>query len=423
MANNDKQSGAARTAPGTPPHPVGWPLTPALWLAQKLFDRAGRPPPLRVALWNGAELGAAPERAVARIRILNRKTLLRLLVHPDLYFGEAFMTGELEVEGDLVRCLEELYLARPHAPGASPRDRLAYGLLSRRRRNDPAGSRSNIHHHYDLGNDFYQLWLDREAMQYSCAYFPRAEASLEEAQVAKFDHICRKLNLQPGETVVEAGCGWGAFALHMARKYGVRVKAYNISREQVHFAQQRAETEGLADQVEYIQDDYRNMSGRFDAFVSVGMLEHVGTEHYPRLAEAIDRVLAPDGRGLIHTIGRHRAAPMNAWIEKRIFPGAQPPSLREMMTLFEHRDFSALDVENLRLHYAATLRHWLQRFEENEETVRARFDEAFVRAWRLYLYGSLAAFTTGELQLFQVLFSRATCNNIPMTRDHIYYNE
>lgn len=390
------------------------------WLAQKLYEGAGRPA-VRLRLWDGTELGAATEAAVACLVIHDRGTLLRLLAYPELYFGEAYMHGRLDVEGDLIRCLETFKLARASVRDRSLTTRLRDRMLTRRRRNTPDGSRSNIHHHYDLGNDFYRLWLDRAAMQYTCAYFPRAEASLEEAQVAKLDHICRKLRLQPGESVVEAGSGWGGLARHMARHYGVRVKAFNISTEQVAFAREQARAEGLEDRVTFIEDDYRNVAGTCDKFVSVGMLEHVGTKQYPDMAEAIDRVLKPNGRGLIHTIGCNRYdGPMNAWIEKRIFPGAHPPSLREMMDLFEHRDFSVLDVENLRLHYAATLRCWLQRFEQHLDEVRAMFDESFVRAWRLYLSGCMAAFTTGETQLFQVVFARATCNDLPLTRDHIY---
>ena len=389
------------------------------WLLQKLHGGAGHPP-ARLSLWDGAEVGVPGRDALAHLRIHNLGTLLRLLAHPDLYFGEAYMSGELEIEGDLVGFLEAVYRARAPYRGNGFRNRFADGVL-RRRRNTLDGSRRNIHHHYDLGNDFYQLWLDREAMQYTCAYFPQADATLEEAQVAKLDHVCRKLQLQQGDTVVEAGCGWGGLARHMARHYGVRVKAFNIAREQLQFARERARAEGLEGRVEYIEDDYRNVSGDCDVFVSVGMLEHVGTEHYPDMAEAIDRVLKPDGRGLIHSIGRNRAmGPMNAWIERRIFPGAYPPSLREMLGIFEHRDFSVLDVENLRLHYAATLRHWLQRYERNVGRVREMFDEPFVRAWRLYLCGSIAAFNTGQLQLFQVLFNRATCNDLPPIREQVY---
>lgn len=388
---------------------------PSRWLARKLFDLAGEPQ-VRIRLWDGTDIGS--DSPVATLLIHDRATLMRVLVHPDLYFGEAFMRGGVEVEGDLIRFLEAVSAARAQA-GNRTLDRIAYGVLSRARSNTLTGSRDNIHHHYDLGNDFYRLWLDREAMQYTCAYYPHPEATLEQAQVAKLDHVCRKLQLKPGDKVVEAGCGWGGLARHMARHYGVTVRAYNISQEQVRFAREQAQAQGLDDRVEYVQDDYRNISGEYDVFVSVGMLEHVGTDHYAELSEVINGALKPNGRGLIHSIGRNRPkGPMNAWIERRIFPGAYPPSLGEMMGIFEHCNFSVLDVENLRLHYAQTLRHWLERYEANLEAVRRLFDESFVRAWRLYLAGSIASFATGHLQLFQVVFSRATNNEIPFTREH-----
>jgi len=234
------------------------------------------------------------------------------------------------------------------------------------------------------------------------------------------DHICRKLHLKPGETVVEAGCGWGSLALHMARHYGVNVRAFNISRQQVIYARAVAEAAGLSDRVEYVEDDYRNIAGRFDAFVSVGMLEHVGINNYEELGKVIQRSLKEDGRGLIHTIGRNKAELMNAWIEKRIFPGAYPPTLGEMIDIFEPAGFSIIDVENLRLHYAKTLEHWLERFETADKQITEMFDQQFVRAWRLYLAGSLASFSTGWLQLFQVVFAQPDKNNLPWTRAHLY---
>jgi cyclopropane-fatty-acyl-phospholipid synthase len=220
--------------------------------------------------------------------------------------------------------------------------------------------------------------------------------------------------------VVEAGCGWGGLALFMARHYGVNVRAYNISREQVAYAHQRAENEGFAGQVRYVLDDYRNIEGEYDAFVSVGMLEHVGKNDYQTLGKVVDRCLKPEGRGLIHSIGRNRPAPMNAWIERRIFPGAYPPSLLEMMDIFEPSGLSVLDVENLRLHYALTLEHWLERYEAHRDEVCAMMDKEFVRAWRLYLSGSVAAFRVGELQLFQVVFAKARNNALPWSRAHLY---
>jgi len=255
-------------------------------------------------------------------------------------------------------------------------------------------------------------------MVYTCAYFPEPEAGLERAQQAKMELVCRKLRLEPGETVVEAGCGWGALALHMARRYGVSVKAYNLSHEQIRYARERTAEQGLDRRVEFIEDDYRNIRGRFDAFVSVGMLEHVGLENYAALGATIDRSLvAGRGRGLLHFIGRNRQLPLNPWIVKRIFPGAYPPTLAETVDgVLAPRDFSVLDVENLRLHYAKTLEHWASRFEAAFDRVAAVQGEVMARAWRLYLAGSLAAFRTGSLQLFQVVFARGRDNGIPWRR-------
>jgi len=292
--------------------------------------------------------------------------------------------------------------------------------MNRPRANSMHGSKTNIHHHYDLGNKFYELWLDKEAMQYTCAYFPDPDMSIEQAQIAKLHHVCRKLQLKPGDSVVEAGCGWGGLSRFMAKHYGVTVKAYNISHEQIVYARSKALQEGLADRVEYVEDDYRNIEGEYDVFVSVGMLEHVGNRDYKTLGKVVNRCLKPDGRGLVHSIGRNSHCPMNAWIEKRIFPGAYPPSIKEMMDIFEPYDFSVQDVENLRLHYSKTLEHWWQRFEENVDTIRDDFDETFVRAWRLYLAGSIAAFNTSELQLFQIVFTRAAHNELPWSRAHLY---
>jgi cyclopropane-fatty-acyl-phospholipid synthase len=399
---------------GRPQRPSGgrsWAIE--RWLIRRMLRLLGNPP-IEMALWDGRRLAGDPEGGsppVACVRLADRRTLWRLVAQPDLHFGDAYTAGRIEVEGDLLLLLDSIYRASWPLEKA-PRRRL------RLHSNTLSGSRANIHHHYDIGDEFYKLWLDRD-MVYTCAYFPTPSATLEEAQQAKLDLLCRKLWLRPGETVVEAGCGWGALALHMARHYGVTVKAFNISHEQIRYARARARAEGLQDRVEFIEDDYRNVSGRFDAFASVGMLEHVGADHYRELGRVIDRALGPAGRGLIHTIGRDRPGRINPWIERRIFPGAYPPSLSEMTDILEPWAMSVLDVENLRLHYAETLRRWLARFEAAAGTVAAMFDGAFVRAWRLYLAGSLAAFTAGTLQLFQVLFARHGVNAIPWTRQRL----
>jgi cyclopropane-fatty-acyl-phospholipid synthase len=348
--------------------------------------------------------------AVATITINRRVALVNLLRNPDVEFGEAFIAGDLDVEGDLVALLEAVYRAQDATEALRPR----HASFT----HSPTESRSQVQRHYDLGNDFYRLWLDSQLV-YTCAYFPSPGVTLDEAQVAKMDLVCRKLRLRPGEHVVEAGCGWGALALHMAREHGVTVTAYNLSHEQVAYARERAAREGMRDRVTFVEDDYRAIHGSADAFVSVGMLEHVGPADYPALGAVIRRVLGERrGRGLLHFIGRSRPNPLNPWITKRIFPGAYPPTLVEAVGgVLEPVNLTVLDVENLRLHYAATLDHWRQRFLAAAEDVRRMFGAPFERAWRLYLSGSQAAFAAGSLQLFQVVFAPAGCNSIPRTRE------
>lgn len=377
-------------------------------------------PPVRISLWNGVEIKPSEDNElIAHVHIHDRRSFYLLFINPDMYFGEGYSKGSIEVNGNLVQFLDTIYR---HIRQAK-RSRLARAITywqARPRNNTLRDSKNNIYQHYDIGNDFYKLWLDKEAMQYTCAYYPSPDVELEEAQIAKMDHIARKLQLRPGDTVVEAGCGWGGLAFHFAKNYGVKVRSYNISHQQIIYARERAMRAGLEDKVEYVEDDYRNITGKYDVFVSVGMLEHVGIENYKELGDVIHRCLKADGRGLIHSIGRNYPARMNAWIERKIFPGAYPPTVRESMDIFEGNDLSLLDIENIRLHYAQTLMHWLERFEKHTDDILKDYDESFVRAWRLYLAGSVAAFTSGALQLFQIVFAPGDSNQIPWTRDHIY---
>jgi len=417
-SSSERASGSGRPPPPAPVESAGPGSSIDGWLLTRLRAVLGDPP-VEFAVKERALVGPADEPAVARVTFANRRTLMPILADPPLRFGDAYSEGSVAIDGDLASLLETVYRSGLAAAKSGSLLRRATGALRRPHKNTLAGSRDNIHHHYDIGNAFYSLWLGR-TMAYTCAYYPTEDATLDEAQVAKMDHVCRKLRLKAGESVVEAGCGWGTLALHMARNYGVRVRAFNISREQVAYARERAAREGLSGQVEYVEDDYRNISGRFDAFVSVGMLEHVGVANYEALGAVIRRALQGRGRGLIHSIGRNYPAPLQPWIEKRIFPGAYPPSLGEMMGIFEPSNLSILDVENLRLHYARTLRDWLVLYENASERVRQMFDEKFVRMWRLYLAGSVAAFTTGTLQLFQVVFAPGESNDVPLTRAHLY---
>lgn len=364
--------------------------------------------PIRFVLWDGFEPSASARPIAGTIRFRNRRALFSWVWDADLNFGETYMSGAVEISGDLVELLRAVYRA---VSPAKPRHWWLW-----QRSNDVNTAKENVHHHYDLGNDFYRLWLDRE-MLYTCAYFPERGCTLEEAQLAKMALVCAKLCLAPGERVIEAGCGWGSLAIFMAREHGVHVRAFNVSTEQIAYARDRAAREGVASRVEFIEDDYRNARGQCDVFVSIGMLEHVGLPDYPTLGRVIDRALNANGRGLLHFIGRNRPAPLNPWIRKRIFPGGYPPTLREVFDgVLEPQNLSVLDVENLRLHYAKTLEHWLRRFNDSSGEVGRMFDEPFVRAWRLYLAGSQVAFETGSMQLFQVVFARGAMNAIPWTR-------
>ena len=389
------------------------------WLARQMLALVGNPP-IVVKLWDDVEVSTPVANPVALMRYGSRKAMWKTILNSELYWGDLYSNGEIEFEGDLPKFIEMVFCNfEDSQPGLLRR--FIHWLAYKRVSNPQEKAQQNIFHHYDISNEFYEMWLDTEEMQYTCAYFPDPDnMTLEEAQVAKLHHVCRKLQLKPGDSVVEAGCGWGGLARFMARHYGVNVKAYNISREQVAYARQQAELQGLSGQVEYVLDDYRNIGGKFDVFVSVGMLEHVGPPDYRVLGSVVDRCLRPEGRGLIHSVGRNKPMPMNTWLERRIFPGAHPPSLREMMDIFEPNGLSVLDVENLRLHYALTLHNWLERFEAHRDTVADMMSEEFVRAWRLYLAGTAAAFRSGNLQLFQVVFSRTRNNEIPWSREHVY---
>lgn len=389
------------------------------WLLRQVLVACGNPA-IRIVLWDGEAIESPGKAPVGDIVIRDRATLRHLLVDPDVAFGDAYSDGTIEIRGPLVDVLSAICVAS----GRTSSSGLLARILNRprrRRSHSLAASRDSVYHHYDLGNDFYKMWLD-ERMQYTCAYYAEPAFTLEQAQLAKLDHVCRKLQLKAGESVVEAGCGWGGLALHMAERYGVSVRAFNLSHEQIAYARELAQSTGLARRIEFVEDDYRNVTGKYDAFVSIGMLEHVGLENYGELGRVIDRSLMPSGRGLLHSIGRNVPEPMNAWTDKRIFPGAYPPSLREMLGVLEPFRFSVLDVENLRLHYARTLEHWLERYERAAEKIADMFDERFVRMWRMYLACSIATFRVGSLQLFQIAFTRESNNDIPWTRNHLYQN-
>jgi cyclopropane-fatty-acyl-phospholipid synthase len=388
------------------------------WLLQHLYDSIGCSQ-IRLLLDDSVQVLLEGKLPVATIVIRDRRSLLKMLLDPQLGFGEAYTTGRVEVDGSLVDALEAVFRSMSGSEMRSAYARIASHFLSFLQRNSVRGARKNIHRHYDLDTEFFRLWLDSNLV-YSGAYFSSPSLTLEQAQVAKMDYICSKLNLQPGERVVDIGCGWGALALYMAKHYGVSVQAVSNSHEQLVWARHRATELQLTRQVEFIEDDYRNFDGMCGAVVSIGMLEHVGPKHYREMGQVLNRILDRGGRGLIQSIGRNQPVAFNLWTRKHVFPGTYAPTLRQMMDLFEPCNFSIVDVENLRSHYVRTLQHWLERFENSAARISERFGPEFVRLWRLYLSGSVAGFRSGSLQHFQILFARKDCQRIPITRARLY---
>ena len=347
------------------------------------------------------------------VRLKDRKTLIAVLLNPEMNFGDLYSQGDIDVEGDLVQGAgSSLPCARP------PYYALAFALAWM----DPVLRVAALRARISITTTIFQpIFTNSGLIQslYTHALTSRMRTQpWKKRRKQSWTWSAASSGCRPGETVVEAGCGWGALSLHMAREYGVRVKAFNISHEQIAFAREQAKREGLESRVEFIEDDYRNIAAHYDAFVSVGMLEHIGREHYQELGNVIHRSIGDTGRGLLHFIGKNQPQPFSVWIRKRIFPGAYTPTLREAMDVLEPHDFSVLDVENLRMHYARTIEFWLQRYERHFDQVAERFGLAFARMWRLYLAGSIAGFRVGTLQLFQLVFAGRACKSQPLTRAH-----
>ncbi len=358
------------------------------------------------------------------VHIKTERALREILRNPSMGLGESYMAEEVDIDGDMQQFCRFGFILKDSHFDTSWLEKIRFAIGYFLRRNTLEGSRKNIAAHYDLGNEFYSLWLDREAMQYTCAYFENETDTIEQAQIQKIDLVCRKLRLQPGESVVEAGCGWGGFALYAAQKYGVKMRSFNISKEQIAFAQEKAARLGVTN-VEYVLDDYRNIGSdrrQYDKFVSIGMLEHVGVENYGTLYDIIHRAVKPRGLAMVHSISRNAPQKTDAWLEKYIFPGSLMPSLSEMCGPVEQSDrpLFVQDVENLRYHYALTLDHWVGRLEDHADLIRSKYGEAFYRMFRFYLHASAAGFRWGGILLYQMLLSNGYDNVAPLTRRHFF---
>ena len=365
---------------------------------------------------------------VDSMAITDQATIRRLVLDPSLAFGECYMSGTVQPVGcSIYDVLDVLTANMETTAGAHPVLQL-HQLLGRYARVlaqfNPAGrARRNVAHHYDLNGRLYSLFLDRDR-QYSCAWFPTGNESLEEAQAAKKRHIAAKLLLdRPGLSVLDIGSGWGGLALTLARDYGANVLGITLSTEQLAESRARAAAEGLSDRVTYELLDYRAVEGTFDRIVSVGMFEHVGVVHYRAYFDMLKRCLNPGGVALLHTIGRSDGpASTNRWLAKYIFPGGYSPAMSEVLPPIEKVGLIVTDIEVLRLHYAQTLRHWRRRFAANRDAITALYDERFCRMFEFYLAGSELAFRRQGHVNFQIQLVRDQ-TAAPLTRDYIAENE
>jgi len=394
------------------------------WMLRRFVQRGA----LVVRFPDGQEVTFGPGGEPAGGMLLKTsRAVRRIATNPSLALGELYMDGELEpIGGDLHGLLDVLALNQTlnGDPGFSWMLDLGRQAIRRFRQLNPAGlARKRISHHYDIDEAVYALFLD-EDRQYSCAYFPTGTETLEQAQLAKKRHIAAKLRLdRPGLEVLDIGCGWGGMALTLAREYGARVKGITLSQQQLVVARARAEAAGLAGQVSFELMDYRAWDRPVDRIVSVGMVEHVGINHFRTYFASIARNLREDGVALVHGIGRSTGpGATNPWINRYIFPGGYSPALSEVMPAIEKAGLWATDIEILRLHYALTLREWSRRFAAHRDEIRARHDERFCRMFEFYLAGAESAFRHGGHMNWQVQLARSV-DALPLARDYMLREE
>ena len=365
-------------------------------------------------------LAGAPGPSVA-VKLHDPSLHWKLLWRPRLNMPQAYMDGTLTIEeGTLYDFLELLALNQQAGPPRGMRIAERAARLTRplRQYNPVPRARRNAAHHYDLSDQLYELFLDRDR-QYSCAYFLTPEDDIETAQLNKKRHIASKLLLRPGQKVLDVGSGWGGLALYLASECGLDVTGLTLSAEQHVYAQHRAAAAGLSDRVRFHLRDYREERGSYDRIVSIGMFEHVGINHYGEFFAAVKRLLKPDGIALLHAIGRMDGpGSTNPWLRKYIFPGGYSPALSEVTPVVEKARLWITDIEILRLHYADTLRAWRARFEQNRDRIRSLYDERFCRMWELYLTGSEVAFRRQGHLVFQMQLAKAV-DAVPRARDYM----
>ena len=370
-----------------------------------------------VKFWDDDEVKVGENDPLFKIILKKPIPKKDILTSTTLAFGEAYMNGDLEVEGDFLLMLNTvLKYKEKFTTDFKGLPKIFSNLTSRKKQKE------EVTYHYDIGNDFYKLWLD-DTLSYSCAYFKNENESLGEAQLNKIHHLLKKLNLSEGMTLLDIGCGWGALLIEAAKLYKIKGLGITLSEEQYKAFKEKIEKENLQDYLQVKLMDYRELekSGLlFDRVVSVGMLEHVGRSNYDLFMKCVSKVLKKEGVFVLHYISGLYESEGDAWIRKYIFPGGVIPTLREIISLSADYRFYTVDVESLRMHYYKTLIKWAENFEKNTDKVREMFDEKFVRMWRMYLYSCAACFYTGVIDLHQIVFTKGVNNSLPLTREYLY---
>lgn len=373
--------------------------------------------PFTMKFWDGEEVKIGDGSSKFKVNLyepLNKKDFLN---SASLALGEAYMNKSIDIEGDLYLALDTLLSNIKSSP---TNNKALPKIFSKS--TSKLKQKKDVSSHYDIGNDFYSLWLD-DTLSYSCAYFKNENDTLYDAQMNKIHHTLKKLNLKEGESLLDIGCGWGTLLIEAAKKYKVKGLGITLSDEQYKKFSERIVEENLQDYLEVRLMDYRDLekSGlTFDKVVSVGMLEHVGRTNYDLYFKNINAVLKKGGVFVLHYISGMKETEGDAWIKKYIFPGGMIPSLREIINISAENNYCTVDVESLRLHYMKTLLEWYKNFEDNIDEISTKFDEKFIRMWRMYLCSCAAAFNNNITDLHQIVFTKGANNNHPLTREYLY---
>lgn len=372
--------------------------------------------PIDVEFWDGEQVSYGEGETIAKIILHDVIPIKDIMAHASLTFGEAYMDGKIDIQGDLQKLVTTIYQSKDSFMNNSK-----FSKFIPKHAHTEKVSKQDVQSHYDIGNDFYEMWLD-PTLTYSCAYFASEEDSLETAQWNKVRHILNKLHAQEGETLLDIGCGWGTLIFTAAKEYHLEATGVTLSQEQYDYVSQKIIDEGLEGRVHVYLKDYRELTETYDHVTSVGMFEHVGKENLATYFEQVNARLVDNGTALIHGItGQHDGAGVDAWINKYIFPGGYIPNIAENVHHIMQASLQIDDIEPLRRHYQRTLEMWTKNFHDVEESVIAKYGERFYRMWDLYLQACASSFESGNIDVVQYLLTKgASATNLPMTRAYIY---